>query len=175
MNRRVVIKWLHWLSAALILWFYIFEPEESRVDPGGALSTHAGVGIMLGLTVALWFAMYLVKGMAGRAGPKIPALGKRAYPWMHKALYWGLPTMVFSGALAGLLAPFAILAFDVLPINFTGGSRALHGFAEEVHEIVFNALIILVVAHTIFHVWRHFWLRDNALRIMVPKVLHKYL
>jgi cytochrome b561 len=27
----------------------------------------------------------------------------------------------------------------------------------------------------VFHLWRHFLLKDNALRIMVPKVLHKYL
>ena len=82
---------------------------------------------------------------------------------------------VFSGAFAGLMAPFAILAFDAVPINFGIGSRTLHGLAEELHEIVFNAVILLIVTHTLFHVWRHYWLKDNALRIMVPKVLHKYL
>jgi cytochrome b561 len=35
--------------------------------------------------------------------------------------------------------------------------------------------MILIVAHLLFHVWRHFWLKDNALRIMVPKPLHKWL
>ncbi|MCP5086515.1 MAG: cytochrome b [Rhodobacteraceae bacterium] len=175
MNRRTVIKWLHWIVAALVLWFYIFEPEENRSAPGEALSTHAGVGVILAITVVIWFAIFLVKGPAGRPGPKLPNWGKRLHPVMHKALYWGVPAMVLSGALSGLLAPFAIRAFGSLPINFAGGSKALHGLAEELHEVVFNGLILLVVAHALFHIWRHYWLKDNALRIMVPKRLSKYL
>ncbi|MCP5074422.1 MAG: cytochrome b [Rhodobacteraceae bacterium] len=175
MNRRVVIKWLHWIAATLILWFYVFEPEESRTAPGEALSTHAGVGIILAATAAIWFAMFLIKGAAGRPGPKLPSWGKRLHPVMHKALYWGVPMMVLSGALTGLAAPFAIRAFGAMPINFTAGSKTLHKLAEEAHEVVFNALILLIIAHALFHIWRHYWLKDNALRIMVPKPLSKYL
>ena len=47
--------------------------------------------------------------------------------------------------------------------------------AEEIHEITFDLLIIGIVVHALFHVWRHFRLKDNALKIMVPKSLHKWL
>lgn len=175
MRRRTLLKWVHWSSLFLILYFYLVEPEENRVDPGTALSTHAGVGMLLAVITAIWLAMYLSKGLAGRAGPKLPAWAKKLHPIQHKLLQVGVPIMVASGALAGLLAPFAIEAFGVLPINPAFGSKTLHGLATEIHEIVFNALIIVIVAHALFHLWRHFLLKDNALRIMVPKALHKYL
>lgn len=175
MTRRSIIKWLHWLSFGLITYFFLVEPGESRTDPGGALSTHAGFGLMLAVVTAIWFAMYLRKGLASRAGPKLPRWAKRLHPLMHKALYIGLPMMVASGALAGLLAPFAIQAFDVIPINPGIGFETLHDLATELHEIIFDALVIVIGVHGVFHIWRHFGLKDNALRIMVPKVLHKYL
>jgi len=43
------------------------------------------------------------------------------------------------------------------------------------HVYQFYALALLVVAHAGFHIWRHLHLRDNALRIMAPKVLHRFL
>lgn len=175
LNRRTAIKWLHWIVAFLILWFFLFEPDENRADPGGALSTHAGMGLLLAVSTLIWFSMFLMKGAAGRPGPKLKGPARVVHTPMHKILYWGVPIVVLSGALAGLMAPFLIKAFGVVPINFAGGSTNLHDLAEEVHEIVFDALLIVVVAHTVYHLWRHFWLKDNALRIIFPKALHKYL
>ena len=175
MTRRTVLKWLHWLSFGLILYFFLVEPDESRTDPGGALSTHAGVGLTLAIVTAIWFALYLRKGLSSRPGPKLPGWAKRLHPLMHKVLQLGVPIMVGTGALAGLLAPFAIRAFGVVPINPSIGGKGIHELATEIHEIVFDALIIVIVAHAIFHLWRHYLLKDNALRIMVPKALHKYL
>ncbi|AFO88090.1 cytochrome B [Phaeobacter inhibens] len=175
MTRRSALKWLHWLSLALIVYFYLVEPEENSAAPGLALATHAGVGLILALVVLIWTAIYLRKGLAGRAGPKLPGWAKRFHGLNHRVLQIGLPIMVATGALAGMLAPFAIRAFGVVPINPAVGSRTLHELAEDLHEIAFDALLIAIVLHGIFHLWRHFLLKDNALRIMVPKLLHKYL
>ncbi|MFU1684107.1 cytochrome b [Phaeobacter piscinae] len=139
------------------------------------MATHAGVGLILSVVVLFWTAIYLRKGPAGRAGPKLPGWAKRFHGLNHRVLQIGLPVMVATGALAGLLAPFAIHAFGVVPINPGVGSRSLHELAEEVHEIAFDTLLIVIVLHGVFHLWRHFLLKDNALRIMVPKLLHKYL
>ncbi len=175
MNRRSVIKWLHWVSLGLIVYFYLVEPEENRTDPGGALSTHSGVGLVLAILTAIWLVMYLRKGLAGRAGPKLPEMGKKFHGLNHRVLQIGVPIMVGTGALAGLLAPYTIRAFGLVPINFAIGNKTLHEIAEEIHEIAFDALIIVIVLHAIFHIWRHIRLKDNALKIMAPKVLHKYL
>lgn len=173
--RRTVIKWLHWLCVPLIAYFWLIEPEENRTDPGGALSTHAGVGMILGVIVVTWFSIYLAKGVTGRPGPKLPRWGKKLHPIMHKALYIGLPIMMVTGGLTGLLAPFALNAFGAVPLSLQTGPRWFYEFLQEVHELAFNGLIALIVVHTLFHLWRHYLLKDNALRIMVPRRFHKYL
>ena len=40
---------------------------------------------------------------------------------------------------------------------------------------LFLTLGLLVVAHALFHVWRHYRVRDNALRVMAPRALHRFL
>lgn len=175
MAYRSVLKWLHWLSAGLILYFFLVEPENNRTDPGSALSTHAGMGMLLGLVVLVWTLVYLRKGLAGRAGPKLPPLAKRAHPVMHRALHIGMPVMMLTGLAAGLAAPFLIEAFGLLPLNFANGTKSIHELAQEIHEIAFNALLAGIVAHSLFHIWRHVWIKDGALRIMSPKMLHKWL
>lgn len=174
-RHRTVLKWVHWLSLALITYFFLIEPEENRADPGAALSTHAGIGLALAVITLLWFALFLSKGLAGRAGPKLPGWARRFHPLSHKALQYGVLTMVASGGLAALAAPFAIQAFGTLPIGPGFGAKWLHGLVTGLHEILFNLVIAAIVLHAAFHLWRHYLLRDNALRIMVPKALHKYL
>ena len=175
MSRRVVLKWVHWLSFAGILYFFFVEPEENRADPAGALSTHAGVGLLLAIAVLVWTIMYLRKGLASRPGPKLPGWAKTAHPLMHRVLYVALPVMMLTGAAAGLAAPFVVRAFGVVPLGPGSGTEWLHDLAYEIHEIAFDVLVIMVVAHIVFHLWRHYALKDNALRIMAPRALHRWL
>lgn len=175
MTRRTAIKWLHWISFGLIVWFYIFEPPKSFSDPGGILSTHAGMGVILGIAVVIWFSIYALKGAASRPGPKLPTWARIVHTWKHRLLYFGLPVMMLTGAAAGLLAPFAIRAFGVVPLGPAQGPRDLYKQAEVVHDMVFNALVLVIILHAAFHIWRHYWLRDNALRIMTPRVVHRFL
>ncbi|WP_234417105.1 cytochrome b [Loktanella sp. Alg231-35] len=173
--RRIALKWLHWGSFFLIAYFFFAEPEDVDRLGAAALATHAGVGILLALVVASWTVMYLRKGLAGRPGPKLPATAKQFHSLGHKAMHVALPVMVLTGALAGFAAPYVIKAFGVLPINGGWGARGIHGFFEEIHEISFNIMLGAIIVHATFHLWRHFMLKDNALRIMTPKALHKYL
>ena len=175
MSRRTFIKWLHWLSFGLIAWFFLVEPDENSADPGGALSFHAGMGMVLGAITLIWFVLFVAKGLAGRPGPKLPGGARRVHPLSHKILHWSVVAMLATGGLAALTAPFAISAFGALPIGPGIGGKTLHGLAQDVHEIVFNALLAVIVLHAASHIARHVLLKDNALRIMVPKVLHRWL
>ena len=175
MIRRTAIKWLHWLSLGLILYFFAVEPEDVERLGNAALATHAGIGALFALVVLVWFAMYLAKGLAGRAGPKLPAWGRKLHPLGHKVMYWGLVAMALSGGLIGLFAPYVVLAFGAIPIAPSLDVKFLHDAMQELHEIIFNALLAAILLHAAFHLWRHYLLKDNALRIMVPKALHKYL
>ncbi len=178
--RRTILKWLHWVGLGLLLYFFFVEPDDvergaSEAARTDALATHAGVGVLLAILVAIWSLTYWRQGLTSRPGPKLPAKAKLAHQWGHRALYWALPIMMLTGGLTGLVAPFPVLGFSVIPLNFGGGVVTLYEIAEEVHEIAFDALTILAIAHIAFHLWRHYLLKDNALRIMVPKILHRWL
>ncbi|WP_415402288.1 cytochrome b/b6 domain-containing protein [Tateyamaria sp. SN3-11] len=175
MTRRTTLKWLHWLSFALILWFWLVEPEDVARLGGAALATHAGMGTILALLSGAWFAMYMRKGLASRAGPKLPIWARHAHGLKHKALTWGLPGVVLSGALAGFAAPYAIHLFGVIPFFPGIGTKGLQSFFEGLHEIAFDGLLVVLVLHVAFHLWRHYIIKDNALRIMAPKRLHRHL
>lgn len=175
LNRRSVIKTLHWVSLALMVYFYLVEPENVRNLGAVALATHSGVGVLLAIVSTVWLMMFLRKGLASRPGPKLPGWAKKLHPIMHRVLYYGVPLMVFTGALAAFAAPYVVMAFGVLPLNPGFGTKATHDLLSEVHEIAFNGILFVIIAHTAFHLWRHYIVKDNALRIMVPKALHRYL
>lgn len=83
---------------------------------------------------------------------------------------------MLTGGDAGFVANFPVRAFGVIPLNPDGwGSETLRRLTEAIHEIAFDALVILIVPHGAFHIWRHARLRDNALRIVVPRASHKDL
>lgn len=175
MSQRTLVKWLHWLCFGVILYFFAVEPEDIPSDPAAGLSLHAGMGLILAIVGVVWTVLYLAKGLTGRPGPKLPGWAKTIHPIGHKVLQIGVPVVVASGAIAGLAAPFVIHAFGSIPINPGFGGKGIHDFAQEVHELVFDGLILLIASHVVFHLWRHFWLKDNALRIMMPRIQHKYL
>lgn len=180
MTKRALVKWLHWLAFGLMLYFLIVEPEVGGPGLGDLrsdqLSTHAGMGMLLGVIALIWSIIYFRGGPLGRPGPKLPPWGKRAHRFVNVGLYWLLPLAVLSGGLAGLAADYPVAGFGVIPLNPSGwGNAWLHGIVEEVHEVAFDVTLYVIVAHLVFHLWRHFGLKDNALRIMTPKVLHKLL
>lgn len=177
--RRNALKVLHWTVFPLLLYFFFVEPEHvSRLPDAAsktaALATHAGIGLILAGLVAIWTLCYWRYGQAGRLGPKLSDRAKRFHYWGHRALYWALPITMVTGALAGLAAPFAVMGFGVVPLNIVGDG-GLHGAAKEIHEIAFHALTVIAIAHIGFHLWRHYLLKDNALKIMAPKALHRWL
>ena len=175
LKRRTLLKWLHWLSLALIFYFLLIEPEGVTKSNGAALATHAGLGLVLGLIALVWTGIYLRKGLASRPGPKLPTWARRFHSFNHRLLYVALPLMVFTGAATGFAAPYVIYAFGILPINPGFDAAALHKLLEDIHEVAFNLLLAAVTLHAIFHLWRHTALRDNALRIMAPKIMHRWL
>ena len=177
---RKLLKWVHWLSAGLILYFVFVEPDlpehGSDLAKTDALSTHAGMGALLGLVVLFWMVMFAINGPAGKPSPRLQGWQRPAFQILNRGLYFILPIFMMTGLAAGLAAPFLVSAFGLFPLNFAGmGSEAAHGFIEEIHEISFDILLYTVIAHAGFHIWRHYRLKDNALRVMVPQKFHKYL
>ena len=94
---------------------------------------------------------------------------------MHKALIWGLFGVALTGFGLGLTASRQLWAGDLVPIAYPLGLPDLNDLVGTLHIVEFYALAAIAVVHAGFHIWRHVRLRDNALRIMAPKALHRYL
>ena len=100
----------------------------------------------------VWIAIMLAGGRLGRPGPKLQGWSRTIYRPLHLALY----------ALLGGTA--TLNATELLGLTAPGPA--------------WTALLILLVTglfHGIFHLWRHTTLYDGALRLMTPRLLHKYL
>ena len=117
----------------------------------------------------------LRRGLASRPGPKLTGWMRRAHRWLHLTLIWGLFFVAVTGFLLGLTSPVLLKAGGFLPIAPPLDLRAANEIVGLVHIIEFYALGVVAAGHAGFHIWRHYRLRDNALRIMAPKKLHKYL
>ena len=140
MRGRGLIIFLHWSVALLLL---------AMIKGGSAAPALRWTFVGLG---ALWVGRALVRGLAGRPGPKLQGPLRAAYPWLHRGMYAlvGVAAMLNAGALLGLV-----------PLT-----------------VAWNSLLVLLVAsifHAIFHLWRHTALNDGALRMMTPRIWHKYL
>jgi cytochrome b561 len=105
------------------------------------------------LACVAFAASGLVFGLMTRPGPKLTGALRRAHPWLHRAMYW-----LTAGA--ALVVAAEMLGYDTPGVT---GSLAQMG--------LFSAAAL----HAIYHLWRHTALRDNALRIITPRALHRYL
>ena len=178
MNQRRLVKWLHWLAFGLVLWFLLTDPAQLKNQPPrpNALPIHAGLGLTLALISLIWTLRNLRHGLLGRPGPKLPGWGRLAHRALNGALAWALPIMVVTGGLTALSADKPINAFGLVPLSPDSlGAPALYLRVQGIHEFAFDVVITLVVLHAGLHIWRHFWLRDNALRIMAPRAVHRFL
>ena len=174
-TRRTALKWLHWIMVPLFIWFLLVTPDV--VVPFGptAFQVHSTLALVFVSLSLAWFADLMRRGLASRPGPKLTGWLRPLHRWLHLTLIWGLFFVAFSGFLLGLTSPVLLKAGGFLPIAPPLGLRTANEIIGLVHTIEFYALGAVAGAHAVFHIWRHVRLRDNALRIMAPKRLHKYL
>ena len=128
------------------------------------------------VTISLiWVADYMRRGLAGRPGPKLGAGGKRLHRLLHHTIVWGLFGVAITGFLLGLTSSRLLKAGGFLPIAPPLGMREANEIVGQFHFYEFYLLGVIVIVHAGFHIWRHVKLKDNALRIMAPKFLYRYL
>ncbi|MCO4825583.1 MAG: cytochrome B [Amylibacter sp.] len=174
-HRRTLLKWTHWIMLPLLIWFVLVQPKD--VVPFGreAFLVHSNLAVIFVAISILWTADLMRRGLAGKPGPKLPAWARRFHQIVHKTIIWGLFTVGLTGFLLGLTSSVLLKAGGFLPIAPPMGWRHLNEYVGDFHIIQFYTLAAIVAVHALFHIWRHFRLRDNALRIMVPKTFHKWL
>ena len=174
-TRRSALKLVHWSVLPLTFWFLLVTPADvARAGPA-AVRLHSLLGLVF-VTLALgWTADYLRRGLASRPGPKLGPWARMVHKVLHRALIWGLFGVAVTGFLLGLTASRQLWAGGIVPIAVPLGLPGANAWVGRLHALEFYLLAGIVAFHAGFHLWRHLRLRDNALRIMAPKVLHRFL
>lgn len=175
-RRRTALKWLHWTMVPLFVWFLFMTPDVVlRMGGQTFFLVHSNLALFFVALCLAWTADLLRRGLASRPGPKLPPWARRLHRAMHLALIWGLFGVAFTGFLLGLTSAVLLKAGGFFPIAPPLGLAQANAIIGTVHIVEFYLLGVLALGHAGFHVWRHYRLRDNALRIMAPRALHRWL
>ncbi|MEQ8368290.1 MAG: cytochrome b/b6 domain-containing protein [Roseicyclus sp.] len=174
-TRRAALKALHWGILPFFIWFLFADPDALRRAGPFWFGLHSVNGLVFVTLALVWTAWHLRRGLASRPGPKLPPWAKMTHQIMHKTLIWGLFLVALGGFGLGLTSAVLLRAGGIVPIAPPLNLPQAHQLASWIHVYQFYALAGLAAFHAAFHVWRHFRLKDNALRIMVPKGLHGLL
>lgn len=174
-KRRTALKVLHWSMVPLLIWFILVTPSDVLPFGQRAFQFHSLLGLLFVTLCLLWTADYMRRGLASRPGPKLPSWARTIHQGLHKALIWGLFGVALTGFFLGLTSATLLKAGGILPIAPPLGLRHANDIIGTIHIYEFYLLAVLAIAHAGFHIWRHIRLRDNALRIMAPRIFHRYL
>lgn len=159
----------------LFIWFVMIGPPEAFDLGTWGFWFHSNLALVFVILCLLWTADFLWRGLATTRTPKLPPWAKTVHWWMHRTIIWGLFLIALGGFLLGLTSSVLLKAGLFLPIAPPQNLPLANKWIGKLHIYQFYALGVLIIFHAIFHIWRHFRLRDNALRIMVPKVFHRFL
>lgn len=174
-QRRTMLKALHWGILPFFIWFLFADPDALRRAGPGWFRLHSINGLIFVSLALIWTGEHLRRGLASRPGPKLPPLARQLHPVMHKALIWGMFLVALGGFLLALTSAVTLRAGGLFPIAPALDLPDAHAIVSFAHVYQFYAMAALVACHASFHIWRHLRLRDNALRIMAPKALHRFL
>lgn len=173
MKRRTALKIMHWTMVPMFIWFMLMTPAD--VVPLGLFDFHSKLALVFVTISLVWTGMHLKKGLASRPGPKLKPWARSLHQILHKTLIWGLFLVAFTGFLLGLTSSTLLKAGGIIPIAPPMGWREMNRWIGDFHTFEFYLLGAIAAGHAAFHIWRHYRLRDNALRIMAPRVLHRWL
>ncbi|MFV0492435.1 MAG: cytochrome b [Pseudorhodobacter sp.] len=144
---------LHWLIALGILINYVTSDGmgnalDQTLAQTLVTSPMAGLHVWTGVTVlALVLIRILLRALRGAPAPETGLMG-RAASLTHIALYLLMILVPFSGAMA-----------------WFGGVQE----AGDMHELLVNLLMIVVLAHAVAALFHHYILKDGVMRrIMRP-------
>ena len=163
---------LHWGMALLII-AGLASVELHELFPKGSgtrsalMATHFQVGLIVFVLVWLRITRF--------AFDKTPAITPEPPRWqtvtaklMHLAFYFAMIALPILGVLILQSGDKAIALLGMPLPAFTGVDKEFSEALQEIHEIIGNIMIGLILAHVAAAVWHHLVQRDNTLLRMLP-------
>jgi cytochrome b561 len=166
-----VARGFHWLIAVLILAQFVVGSvaEEMKLTPAklDLFVWHKSIGVTI-------FALAVLR-LLWRLGNPPPAMPPGTPRWEQRLAalgHWALYALMFAVPISGWLVSDAsrvpFKAYFVLPMpDLVETSRSLQEAAEEVHEVLTMALLLVAIVHIAAALRHHFLLHDDVLRRML--------
>lgn len=166
-SKRMVI--VHWLTLLLLAMAWSFgEDLAEATDESKATVANYLVHMLVGGAVLLaTVARLLFRGKDGTP----PAMGQTLIDKVAKGMHHLLYTLLFVLPISGMVT---VLTSDALKGILAGDANLLpkengyeHVFAHEVHEVMVNVLIAVVVIHALAAIKHQFIDKDGLMERMM--------
>lgn len=167
-----VSKAVHWLIVLLIAVMaaigLTMEDFANGPDKIRLYALHKSLGITILALVALRLLWRLYAG-APTPVPGTPAWQRRIAGLTHVAIYALMFALPLSGWVLNSASGFPLQWFGLFNLpHIVERSQDLHALAEDVHELLFWTLMLLVAVHAAAAFYHHLFLGDDTLRRMLP-------
>ena len=167
-----VAKLLHWGIVILIIAQYVLAEAAEELEDGpdkfATIGNHKSVGMLILLLMLARIGWKL----ANRGLPQPVPMARPqqiAAAAGHGILYLLLLALPLSGWLMSSAAGYPPAFFGLFEFpSLVGTSHDLQETLEEVHETLFNAVVVVAVLHALAAVFHHVWMKDDTLRRMLP-------
>ncbi len=167
-----VAQALHWGMFLLVTVQWIDGKIMDDLARGGtpralAFGTHESLGLLILILVigrAFWRAAHPPPPLEG------PAWQRYVARLAHALLYLLLIALPVTGYLTFSAQGHATTFFGLVDIPAAlARDRATARSLQGIHELLGDALLIVVALHAIAALWHHVFLRDETLRRMLPR------
>lgn len=165
-------KFLHWTIVILIIAQYvIIEAAEDLPDGPGKfeiVTRHKSLGMLI-LGLALARIAWKVVNKGQPAPVTMPRLQMVAAAAGHGLLYLLILAQPISGWMMSSAANYPVTFFGLFQFPaIVAPNEGMHETYEEVHEFLFNAILVVAVVHVLAALYHHFIQKDDTLRRMLP-------
>lgn len=167
-----VARALHWLPAALVIGGLALVEMHELFPKGSAprvaaMAGHFQAGL-LAFALVWPRLLWLIVDRPPAITPEPPALQMVIGKAVHGLLYLLLIALPVLGVVMMQAngKPVALLGMP-LPL-LTGEDKGFADQIKEVHELLGNAMIVLIVAHVVGALWHHIRQGDDTLLRMLP-------
>jgi cytochrome b561 len=167
-----VAKFLHWAIVIMIIAQYVIIESAEDLPDGleklQVISNHKSLGMLVFLLALARIGWRIVN--RGKPVPvPMPNWQRIAAAAGHGVLYLLILAMPLTGWAMSSSANYPVTLFGWFQFPaIVSPNHDLHEALEEVHEVLFNVLVVLALAHAAAALFHHFVLKDDSLRRMLP-------
>jgi len=166
-----VARVLHWGIVILIIAQYVLAETFEELPDGpeklATITNHMSIGLLV-LLLAVARIGWKVSNRGLPPPVPMPRPQRIAAAAAHGLLYLLLFALPLSGWIMSSAAGRPPVFFGLFGLpGLVGENHDLHEALEEVHELLFNTVVVIAALHAVAALYHQFWLKDGTLRRML--------